>query len=61
MEKDQKDLQDDNSKLKQEIRYLKEQLEMNKSLENSTTRTLTNVDLLKRISQLEKVVFGKEE
>ena len=61
MEKDQKDLQDDNSKLKQEIRYLKEQLEMNKSLENSTTRTLTNVDFLKRISQLEKVVFGKEE
>ena len=61
MEKEKKDLQDDNSKLKQEIRYLKEQLEMKSSLENSNTRTLTNVDLLKRISQLEKVVFGKEE
>lgn len=61
MEKDKKDLLDDNSKLKQEIRYLKEQLEMKSSLENSNTRTLTNVDLLKRISQLEKVVFGKEE
>ena len=41
-----KDLMDDNQKLKQEI---------------SNTKTLTNVDLLKRISQLEKVVFGKEE
>ena len=61
MEKEKKDLLDDNSKLKQEIRYLKEQLEMKSALENSNTRTLTNVDLLKRISQLEKVVFGKEE
>lgn len=59
-DKDLKDLMEDNSKLKQEIRLLKEQLEINKSSENNT-RTLTNVDLLKRISQLEKVVFGKEE
>ncbi len=59
-EKDIKDLMEDNSKLKQEIRTLNEQLEVNKSSEN-TTRTMTNVDLLKRISQLEKVVFGKEE
>ena len=61
LEQDKKDLQEDNGKLKQEIRYLKEQLEMKKSMENNNTRTLTNVDLLKRISQLEKVVFGKEE
>ena len=61
IEKDKKDLLEDNSKLKQEIRYLKEQLEMKNSMENNNTRTLTNVDLLKRISQLEKVVFGKEE
>jgi len=60
LDKDLKDLAEDNSKLKQEIRFLKEQLEM-KSSEENTTRTLTNVDLLKRISQLEKVVFGKEE
>jgi len=53
-------LLEDNNKLKQEIRYLKEQLEMKSSSDNNT-RTLTNVDLLKRISQLEKVVFGKEE
>lgn len=60
LEKDTKDLIDDNSKLKQELRYLKEQLEIKNTSENAN-RTLTNVDLLKRISQLEKVVFGREE
>ena len=60
LEKDLKDLAEDNSKLKKEIRSLNEQLEISKNSENNT-RTLTNVDLLKRISQLEKVVFGKEE
>ena len=60
LDKDIKDLMEDNNKLKHEIRYLKEQLEI-KCSEESNTRTMTNVDLLKRISQLEKVVFGKEE
>ncbi len=60
LEKDIKDLIDDNSKLKQNIRSLNEELEIAKQNE-SATKTLTNVDLLKRISQLEKVVFGKEE
>ena len=55
-----KDLTDDNNKLKQEIRILNEKLELSKTVD-SNTRTMTNVDLLKRISQLEKVVFGKEE
>ncbi len=59
-EKDIKDLMADNSKLKQEIRSLNEQLEISK-VEENTNRMPTNVDLLKRISQLEKVVFGKEE
>lgn len=60
-EKDLKDLVDDNNKLKQEIRILKEQLELKTTEENSNTKALTNIDLLKRVSQLEKVVFGKEE
>ena len=60
LEKDTKDLTEDNRKLKQEIRYLNEQLEM-KNTSDQNTRTLTNVDLLKRISQLEKVVYGKDE
>ena len=60
LDKEIKDLTGDNSKLKQEIRFLKEQIEIQSASENSN-RTITNVDLLKRISQLEKVVFGKEE
>ena len=60
LEKDIKDLMADNSKLKHEIRSLDEQLEISK-VEENTNKMPTNVDLLKRISQLEKVVFGKEE
>jgi len=60
LNKDIKDLTEDNGKLKQEIRFLKEQLEIQSTSEN-VNRSITNVDLLKRISQLEKVVFGKEE
>ena len=60
LDKEIHNLSEDNSKLKQEIRYLKEQLEM-KSASESNTKPLNNVDLLKRISQLEKVVFGREE
>ncbi len=58
-EKEIKDLTDDNNKLKHEILILKEQLEISKSSENKNVNP-TNIDLLKRISQLEKVVFGKE-
>jgi len=60
LDKDIKNLTEDNNKLKHEIRYLKEQLEIQCSSENAN-RNITNIDLLKRISQLEKVVFGKEE
>ena len=54
-EKEIKDLTDDNSKL---IRKLREQLVAN---ESSGSGSISNVDLLRRISQLEKVVFGKYE
>ena len=57
-EKDMKDLREDNAKLKAEIRSLREQLVAASSSEGSG---VNNVDLLKRISQLEKVVFGKYE
>ena len=57
-EKEMKDLREDNAKLKTEIRSLREQLLAASSNEGSG---VNNVDLLKRISQLEKVVFGKYE
>ena len=47
----------ENSELKQEIRDLK--LTMN-SLKTSE-KEITNVDLLRRISQLEKIILGKEQ
>ncbi len=59
LEKEVKDITEDNSRLKHEILTLKEQLDVSKSLENKN-QTINNIDLLKRISQLEKVVFGKE-
>ena len=57
-EKEIKDLREDNSKLKAEIRSLREQLVTN---ESSADSGVNNVDLLRRISQLEKVVFGSYE
>ena len=59
LEQDIKDLTEDNITLKQELRRLQNDLEVaNKS---ETPSRSNNVDLLKRISQLEKAVFGNEE
>lgn len=58
LEKNIKDLTDDNIKLKQEIRRLQEVAVSNSEV---PSRSASNVDLLKRISQLEKVVYGNNE
>lgn len=58
LEKNIKDLTDDNIKLKQEIRRLQEVASSNSEV---PSRSANNVDLLKRISQLEKVVYGNNE
>ena len=58
LEKDVKDLTDDNIKLKQEIRRLQE---VASTSSEAPSRSINNVDLLKRISQLEKVVYGNNE
>ncbi len=55
LEKDIKDLTDDNIKLKQEIRRLQSEVDTSSS---TPSRSTNNVDLLKRISNLEKVVYG---
>ena len=47
----------ENAELKQEMRNLKSNIETVKGKE----KEITNVDLLRRISQLEKIVLGKEE
>ena len=55
-----KDLTNDNHTLKQEIRHLQDELE---TAESAATKEhpITNIDLLRRISQLEKVVYGKND
>lgn len=54
---DNESLVDENNSLKQEIRALKSSIETVKGGE----KEITNVDLLRRISQLEKIILGKEE
>lgn len=56
-EKDIKDLSEDNAKLKAEIRRLREEL----AAQSDSSEGTSNVDVLRRISNLEKVVFGKYE
>ena len=49
-------LASENEQLKQEIRNLKSNLEAIKYSE----KEVTNVDLIRRVSQLEKIILGKE-
>ena len=49
-------LEEENKNLKMEIRNLNSNLEALKHVE----KEVTNIDLIRRISQLEKIVLGKE-
>ncbi len=59
-EKQIRDLTDDNLKLKNEIRRLKANIEAAED-SSETNHGVNNVDLLRRLSQLEKIVYGKNE
>ena len=50
-------LSTENEELKQEIRNLKSNIE---ALKYSSEKEVTNVDLIRRVSQLEKIILGKE-
>ncbi|MGN1378921.1 MAG: cell division regulator GpsB [Bacilli bacterium] len=54
------DLTSDNYTLKQEIRALREKLDAQNE-ESNKEKSVTNIDLLRRISNLEKIVYGKNE
>ena len=58
LEFDKKELIEDNIKLKQEIRNLRTKLDIVK--ETSGPAEVNNADLLRRLSSLEKVIYGKE-
>lgn len=62
LEKDINNLTEDNSKLRNELRRIRSNIEAAESTSNNGTNVgvVSNVDLLRRLSQLEKVVFGKE-
>ena len=62
-EKEKEELLDEITKLKGEIRNLKMKIEIADSSDNNDypVRENTNIDVMKRLSQLEKIVYGKEE
>ena len=49
------ELAEENDNLRQEIRILKSNMEALKH----TEKEVTNVDLIRRVSQLEKIIFGE--
>ena len=53
-----RELTNDNIKLKQEIRNLKMKLDILK--ESADSEGINSVDVLKRLSNLEKIIYGKE-
>ena len=57
LDREKKQLVEDNIGLKQEIRNLKTKIDVLTESDNSTT---TNADMLRRISKLEKIIYGKE-
>lgn len=63
LQNDNRILAEDNAKLKAEYRKLKNVIDSaNESSGNNGGRAnFNNLDLLKRISNLEKIVYGKEE
>lgn len=62
LDRDVKDLTEDNIKLKNEVRKLQTNLDAIEETEiDNSSRSVNNVDMLRRLSQLEKVVFGKND
>ena len=55
IESDKKELIEDNIRLKQEIRNLKTKLEV---LKEGTHSEVSNADLLRRLSNLEKIIYN---
>ena len=57
LDKEKKQLIEDNISLKQDVRNLKTKLEV---LSDTDSGSVTNADMLRRISKLEKIIYGKE-
>ncbi len=59
LEEDKKELLEDNIRLKKEVRNLRTKLDVI-SENDSTGASGANADLLRRLSNLEKIIYGKE-
>ena len=57
IETDKKELIDENIRLKQEIRSLRTKLDV---VKENTRPDVSNADLLRRLSNLEKIIYGKD-
>ena len=60
LESDKKSLVDDNIRLKQEFRNLKTKLDVIEENTGSESSNTTNADVLRRLSNLEKIIYGRE-
>ncbi len=58
IENEKKAIIEDNIKLKQEIRNLRTKIQV--LSEENGNRGVSNADLLRRLSNLEKIIYGKE-
>ena len=58
LEKEKKDLIDDNIRLKQEVRNARTKLDVLREASNSE---VSNAGLLRRISNLEKIIYGDRD
>lgn len=61
LEKENLELEEENKHLTNEIRRLKIELESQEDDSSTGKFSSNNVDLLKRLSNLEKIVYGKNE
>ncbi len=59
LENEKKEIIEDNIRLKQEVRRLRTQIDALKESVTIDSKS-NNVDLLRRISNLEKIIYGKE-
>ena len=61
LQNDNRVLAEDNAKIKAEYRKLKSIVDSANDSTGGHANNFNNIDLLKRISNLEKIVYGKEE
>lgn len=59
LEKEKKELMEDNLRLKQEVRNMRTKLEVIRD-EGGDNGGTSNADVLRRLSNLEKIIYGKE-